>query len=51
MAVKVDKAPITGRRLLDAMIQRETADPSYWAVPAPLADDGIVTQPFAQAAE
>jgi len=51
MAVKVDKAPVTGRRLLDAMIQRETADPSYCAVPALLADDGIVTQPFAQAAE
>jgi vanillate O-demethylase monooxygenase subunit len=51
MAVKVDKAPVTGRRLLDAMIQRETADPSYCAVPALIADDGIVTQSFAQAAE
>jgi phenylpropionate dioxygenase-like ring-hydroxylating dioxygenase large terminal subunit len=51
MAVKVDKAPIQGRRLLEAMIQREADDPSYCAVPIPLADDDLVTQPFAQAAE
>ena len=51
MAVKVDKAPIQGRRLLEAMIQREADDPSYCAVPIPLADDDQVTQPFAQAAE
>jgi hypothetical protein len=33
------------------MIQRETDDPRYCAVPIPLADDHEVTQPFAQAAE
>jgi hypothetical protein len=51
LAVKVDKAPVTGRRLLETMIQRETDDPRYCAVPIPLADDHEVTQPFAQAAE
>lgn len=51
MAIKVDKGPVTGRRLLDAMMQRESDDPSYCAVPIPLADDDKVTQPFAQAAE
>lgn len=51
MAVKVDKGPVTGRRLLDAMIQREADDPTYCAPPALLADDGVVSQPFAQAAE
>lgn len=51
MAVKVDKAPVQGRRLLDAMIQREIDDPRYCAVPIPLADDHEVTRPFVQAAE
>lgn len=51
MAVKVDKAQVTGRHLLDAMMQREAEDPNYCAVPALLADDARVTQPFAQAAE
>ena len=51
MAVRVDKAPVTGRRLLDAMMQREAQDPNHCAVTALLADDARVTQPFAQAAE
>lgn len=49
--VKVDSGPVQGRRLLEAMIKREEDDPSYCAVPAPLATDDVVTQPFAQAAE
>ena len=51
LPVKVDKAPVLGRRLLEAMIQREADDPRYCAVPAILADDHEVTQPFSQAAE
>jgi len=51
LAVKVDKGPVTGRRLLKEMIQREADDPTYCAVPALLADDHRVTMPFAQAAE
>ena len=51
MAVKVDKAPVQGRRLLDAMLRREAEDPRYCAPPIPLADDEHVTQPFAEAAE
>ncbi len=51
MAVKVDNGPVKGRRLLEAMIRRETDDPRYSAVPIPLADDQEITQPFAQAAE
>lgn len=51
LAVKVDKGPVLGRRLLEAMIQREADDPRYCAVPAPLADDTQVTLPFASAAE
>jgi len=51
MAVKVDKAPVTGRRLLETMIQQEAEDPSYCAKPGLLADDGTVTMPFAEAAE
>ena len=51
MPVKVDKAPVTGRRLLEAMIQREADEPEYCAVPATFADDRKVTQPSAQAAE
>lgn len=50
-AVKVDKGPVAGRRLLQAMIDGEADDPNYCAVPIPLADDEIVTQPVAQAAE
>lgn len=51
MAVKVDKAPVQGRRLLEEMIRREAEDPTWYAPPAPLADDDNVTQPFAAAAE
>ena len=51
LAVKVDKGPVTGRRLLEAMIQAEADDPTYCAKPAPLAYDDRVTQPFAVAAE
>ena len=51
MPVKVDKGPVTGRRLLEAMIRAEADDPTYCAVPAPLAHDDRVTQPFAVAAE
>ena len=50
-AVKVDSGPVQGRRLLDAMIKREADDPTFCAEPVPLADDDVVTQPFAQAAE
>lgn len=51
MAVKVDSGPVQGRRLLEAMIKREADDPTYCAVPVPLANDDVVTQPFALAAE
>ena len=51
MAVKVDKAPVQGRRLLESMIQREADDPRFCAVPFPLANDHEVTRPFADAAE
>jgi phenylpropionate dioxygenase-like ring-hydroxylating dioxygenase large terminal subunit len=51
LAVKVDKGPVTGRRLLEAMIQREADDPTYCAPPAQMAYDDRVTMPFAQAAE
>ena len=51
LAVKVDKGPVTGRRLLDAMIQRERDNPRYCAAPVSLADDSKVTLPFAEAAE
>ena len=51
LAVKVDKGPVTGRRLLEAMIQAEADDPTYCAKPAPLAYDDRVTQSFAVAAE
>ena len=51
MALKVDSGPVQGRRLLEAMIQREADDPRYCAVPAALADDAVVTMPFGLAAE
>ena len=51
LPVKVDKGPLMGRRLLDDMIRREREDPTYCAPPAPLADDDVVTLPFAVAAE
>lgn len=51
LSVKVDTAPVQGRRLLEAMIKREQDDPTYCAVPAPLASDEEVTMPFAVAAE
>lgn len=51
MAVKVDIAPVQGRRLLGDMIQREKDDPRFVLAPAPLADDSSVTMPYAQAAE
>lgn len=51
LAVKVDKAPVQGRRLLDAMLKREADDPRYCAPPVPLADDDVVTEPFSVAAE
>jgi len=51
LAVKVDKGPVAGRRLLEAMIQAEADDPAYCAMPVSLADDDRVTQPFAVAAE
>ena len=51
LAVKVDKGPVTGRRVLEAMIRREAEDPRHCAVPIPLANDNDVTLPFAEAAE
>ncbi len=51
LPIKVDKGPVTGRRLLEAMIEREAADPAYCAPPALLADDATITMPFAEAAE
>ena len=51
IAVKVDKAPLQGRRLLEAMIQSEVDNPNYCAVPIPIANDDVVTQPITQAAE
>lgn len=50
-AVKVDIAPVQGRRLLADMIQREKDDPRFVSPPAPLADDANITMPFAVAAE
>jgi vanillate O-demethylase monooxygenase subunit len=51
ISVKLDQGPVQGRRLLDAMIKREADGPRHCAVPVPLADDDVITQPFAQAAE
>ena len=51
IAVKVDKAPVQGRRLLEARIQSEVDNPNYCAVPIPIANDDEVTQPITQAAE
>lgn len=51
LAVKLDTGPLAGRRLLDAMIRKEQEDPRYCAPPIPLADDEVVTMPFAAAAE
>jgi vanillate O-demethylase monooxygenase subunit len=51
LAAKIDAGPVAGRRLLDAMIRKEAEDPRYCAPPIPLADDDVVTQPFAVAAE
>lgn len=50
-AVKTDKGPVAGRRLLEEMIRGETDDPTQCAVPIPLADDQQVTMPFTQAAQ
>lgn len=50
-SVKLDSGPVQGRRLLDAMIKREQDDPAYCRKPTLLADDDLVTQPFAMAAE
>jgi len=50
LAVKVDQGPVQGRRLLDAMIRKEQEDPTWCAMPMPLADDDQVTMPFAEAA-
>ena len=51
LPVKLDKAPVQGRKLLDAMIQAEQDDPTFCLLPAMLADDDVVTHPFAVAAE
>lgn len=51
LAAKLDAGPVAGRRLLDAMIRQEAEDPRYCAPPIPLADDDVVTMPFAMAAE
>ena len=40
-----------GRKLLEAMIQAEQDDPNFCLPPVMLADDDVVTQPFAVAAE
>ena len=51
MAVKMDKAPVAGRRLLEAMIQREADDPLHCERPLPFADDDQVTLPYSQPAD
>ena len=51
LPVKLDKAPVQGRKLLDAMIQVEQDDPTFCLPPAMLADDEVVTQPLEVAAE
>ncbi len=51
LSVKLDSGPVQGRRLLEAMIKRETDDPNYCEPPGLLADDDVVTMPFAMAAE
>lgn len=51
VAVKLDQGPVQGRRLLEAMIKREQDDPSHCEPPGLLADDRVVTMPFADAAE
>ena len=51
LPVKLDKTPVQGRKLLDAMIQAEQDDPTFCLPPAMLADDEVVTQPFEVAAE
>lgn len=50
-AVKVDIAPVQGRRLLNEVIKREQDDPKAVIHPLLLADDARVAQPPAIAAE
>lgn len=50
-AVKVDIAPVQGRRLLNELIKREQEDPRAVVRPIMLADDARVAQPPAIAAE
>ena len=45
-AVKIDIAPVQGRRLLADMIQREKDNPRAISAPIAMADDSKVTQPF-----
>ena len=42
---------VLGRKLLEAMIQAEQDEPNFCLPPVMLADDDVVTQPFAVAAE
>lgn len=51
LAVKTDIAPVQGRRLLADLIQREKDDPRFVLPPVSLADDAVITMPYAQAAE
>lgn len=44
-AVKVDVAPVQGRRLLAEMIRREQEDPTFCMKPALLADDARISMP------
>lgn len=50
MAVKVDIAPVQGRRVLADMIAREQADPRAVVPPVAMADDSVITQPPVQLA-
>jgi vanillate O-demethylase monooxygenase subunit len=50
-AVKVDIAPMQGRRILNDVIKREQDDPRFCVRPIALADDARVAQPPRVAAE
>lgn len=50
VAIRVDAAPMQGRRMLARFIEREQADPHAVAPPVPMATDEAIPLPEAQAA-
>jgi phenylpropionate dioxygenase-like ring-hydroxylating dioxygenase large terminal subunit len=43
--IKVDAAPIQGRRLLASLVEKEKQDPTFVAPPLLMADDAVVSRP------